>query len=662
MDACPHPIGLRGPHPAPHRRRLGLAEGLCVLALMACDGPDVAAPGGGLEFRTAALSVTGCETPARTGLPDEIERLEVRVVDADDKAIFETRLTRDANDLGAGEVLLEGVPVAEDTRLLVYGCSKDGLAWIGRSGPLTIRENRKASATVVLRPPEALSCTGTGKGPEFDRHAVLHRPRAFAAVTTLPDGRVVIAGGASRFRGIGPGNDGNLETDPADADLDVFEPGTSLFSSAVHRGWTTPGDRLLHPRVAGRAHALVGDPTVLALVGGDTTVAWGTSNFGPLVPNGSALIDGPTGFFVERWDTETEAGADVRTAVALGLVPRFMPATAYDESSDTLIIAGGLEAPPTGPSARLDMLTAGALRTFALDQPRVGATVTPLGDGRFLLWGGNLADCGEHPALLIDSREAAPLRPLPIEAEVPAPTCPPANANRPWWVTGWHSATRIRLDADGTAVVLVIGGLEARTDAFEQTPNIGGDTGTPNVVLLTIPPTRDRILVEPVPVPAPLALAMKRALHPAVLLDDRVFVGGGWGGRIGSLTGLYALDSLVALRLEPGAGGVAGWEAGPAMQFDTGRIGHAMVATREGTLLIAGGVREMEVGGEVLDSAEVFVPRPRVDPCRPAVIGEADAAPPWLTDGGSHDGGGVDGGPAAPDAAAAQADAGGQGP
>jgi hypothetical protein len=393
---------------------------------------------------------------------------------------------------------------------------------------------------------------------------------------------------------------------------------------------------------------LAGDPAPLALVGGDTTVSWGTSDYGPLIPNGSALLTGPTGFFLERWDTDAEAGADVRSTVESGLLPRFMPATAYDAETDTLVIAGGLEAAPAGPSARLDLVTGGALRSVPLDQARVGASLTALGSGQYLLWGGNLADCGERPALLVDLAEASPLRPLPVEAVVPPPTCPPVNDDRPWWVTGWHSATLVRLDADGTAVILVVGGLEVRSGAFEQTPNIGGDTGTPNVFRLTVPPTRDRVIVEPVPVPMPLSLAMKRALHGAVAFDGRVFVGGGWGGRIGSLNGLYALDSMVALRLELGSAAVVGWEAGPAMQFAAGRIGHAMVATREGTLVVAGGVRDAEAGAEVLSSAEVFVPRPRIDPCGALSAPAPDAgAVPWA------DAGPVDGGPAnvAPDAA-----------
>ncbi|MCK6569527.1 hypothetical protein L6V77_00260 [Myxococcota bacterium] len=657
MDACPPNSGPCGPRTPRRLRCPPKGWPPFALALCACAGGEDASGNGDFEIRTAALSITGCETPARTGLPDEVERLEVRVIDADEKVIFETALTREANDLGAGAVLLERIPVGEDARLIVYGCTDEGLGWVGRSGPLTVRENRKASTSIVLRPPEALSCTGTGLGPDFDRHATLHRPRAFAAVTTLADGRVVLAGGASRFEVTGVAAGGNLQTFPADADVDVFDPGTTLFSPSLHRGWTAPGDRLLHPRIGGRAATLAGDSTALALVGGDTTVSWSTSTYGPLVPNGSALIDGPTGFFVERWDTDAEAGAEVRSTVELGLVPRFMPATAYDERLDTLVIAGGLERGAAGPSARLDLLTGGTLRTFPLDQPRIGASLTPLGDGRFLLWGGNVSDCGERPALLIDSREAMPLRPLPVEADVQPPRCPAASVDRPWWVTGWHSATRVRLDADGTAVILVVGGLEVRDGKFEQTPNIGGDTGTPNVFLVTLPSTGDRVLVEPVPVPAPLALLMKRALHPAVLLDDRVFVGGGWGGRIGSLNGLYALDSMVALRLEPGTAGVIGWEAGPAMQFEAGRIGHAMVATREGTLLVAGGVRDVEGGGEILDTAEVFVPRPRTDPCAAGRPPSFDLGTP-----GPFDLGLVDGGSGPADAADAAHDASAQGP
>jgi len=650
MDACPPISGPRGFQTAPRRRRPPCGWPLFALVLCACAGGDDASAGSDFEIRTAALSVTGCEEPARTGLPDEVTRLEVQVINANEKLVFETTLTREANDFGAGTVLLERIPVGEDARLLVYGCTKDDkLAWLGRSGPLTIRENRKARTSIVLRQPETLSCTGTGLGPDFDRHATLQRPRAFAAVTTLSDGRILLAGGASRFTGIAAR--GNLQTDPADADVDVFDPATTLFSPSLHRGWVTPGDRLLHPRIGGRAATLAGDPTALAFIGGDTTVSWKAGNYGPLAPTGSALIDGPTGFFVERWETSTEAGAELRSTVELGLVPRFMPATAYDESLDTLVIAGGVELGATGPNARLDILTGRTLRTFPLDQPRAGASLTPLGDGRFLLWGGNVSDCGERPALLIDTREAMPLRPLPVEAEEPAPRCPAASVNRTWWVTGWHSATRLRLEADGTVVILIVGGLEVRGIGFEQTPNIGGDTGTPNVFRVTIPPTRDRVFIDPVLVPAHLTLLMKRALHPAVLLGDRVFVGGGWGGRIGSFNGLYALDSMVALRLKPGTADIQQWEAGAAMQFETGRIGHAMVATREGTLLIAGGVRHVEDGGEVLDTAEVFVPRPRTDPCAagrspesfdggPRAIfdpGMLDAAPPPVDGGQAFD-------------------------
>jgi hypothetical protein len=600
-------------------RDKGLRACLALALLAGCsESPEGAA---GIDVRHAALSSAGCQSqPVLAGLPDAVERLVVEVVGDDGLPGEPIVFTRGEDDLGLRELLLQKIPVAEKARLQMYACTAAGLGWYGASPPFAIAENAKTSATVTLRPVERLSCTGTGLDADHDAYAVLARPRAFPAVAALPDGRIFVGGGASKSSVTGMIGAGNLLlAELSEADYEAYDPISTLFAPAFHRGWGAGETRTMRARIAGAAFAVgTAEAPGVLLVGGRSEVSWSNGTYGPLgVPSASSVF-AP---FAEYLDVATENSAPVLSATGQGLVPRFLPATAQDPVTRTVVVVGGLEFDPAPtPSVWVDLISGNGLRSFPLAQARIGATVTPLGDDRFLVWGGDVTDCGAAPAVLIDARQAAPVRPLGLDAALPASSCQSVGTPRDWWVTAWHAATALGAAADGTQHVLVTGGMEVLQDKVEQTPEIGMPGSPPNVLELIVSADLTQIRVQPVTLPPPgdtvdVAPLLRRAMHSALLVRDRIFIGGGWSVGANGTVAVIARSELVTARVDYTTRGPVDFEASLNLTLSEARLGPAMVGTSDGSVLFAGGFRYGDLGPVVSDTAEVFVPAPTRDLC-----------------------------------------------
>ena len=546
-----------------------------------------------------------------SGLPDAVDRLIVNVLSGTGEQIFQKQLTRGTDDLGERTVLLERIPATPVARLQLLACAGGRLAYVGTSTPFPLKEKAKAAVTVQIRPVDRVSCTGTGQSSDFNTYAALGRERVFPAVATLPDGRVFIGSGAGQ---ISQGASSALVGAGAlGGDYDTYDPVDTLFPPSLSRTVAEVGNRLRAPRVLAQAF-FVGPaeaPGIL-IVGGADPVSWSTQNLGPL-----SAVDGVVAQpFVERLDIKTETSVPVVPSLGPALTPRFLPAAAQDPGSGLVVIAGGIEYPnlQATPSAVGEMIRGRALLTFALDQPRVGASLTPLGDDRFLLWGGDVQDCGAVSALIVDANATPPVRALPITATDPPPTCDTSSAGRAWLPTAYHVATDLGADFDGTRRILISGGLELHKGAVETTPDIGGASHPPNLFVLTVPATLEGATLEALVPPADIAPKLKRAFHGAVRVGNRVVVGGGWTPLPGGLVGLNASPDLVTIDLAVGT--IPTFSAPPLLALSEARLGNVMTPTADGAVLFAGGIHRDVVGAIIASkTAEIYQPPLAFDPC-----------------------------------------------
>ncbi len=558
-----------------------------------------------------------------TGLPAEIDAVVVRISGADGTTVLDQRLEDDA--LEEDSLVLPGVPAGEGLRLSLYACVGAEVRLATRSAPFTVEEDGKTNVPLRLHVVGRPSCAGTGRGVSFDRYATMGRPRAFAAAAPLPDGRLLVAGGA------GAVGDDVLSADAGPEAWDVYDPADTLFLPGTDRS-AAPGPRaMLAPRVGARA-VPIGDGVLV--VGGAPALAWGDFAYGPIRAVGAQVSEPAAEFFGGR------AFAPVTGAIE----GRVLPAVARDPDTGTVIIAGGLRSSAGGacnprcagravdcpdscdgaPSDAVEVLTGTTLRQLALDRPRVGATVTALGGGRFLVWGGDVATCGAQPAALVDLAGGVgpSVRSLGLEADEAPPACGNLAAGcRSWWPTAWHAAVALPPRA-GTARVLIVGGVAVGDGRVLNNPDLGGTDCRPNAFVVEVPPEGDRAVVRPAEVPDTVRPALKRGFPSATAVGERVLVTGGWAVlrrnplEPGTPTAIFAGDQAVLYRDAEGPS--AGTFAPADWDLSVPRLGHVVEALDDGTLLIAGGLfRDANNETGASRTAEIFLPTPTGDICRP---------------------------------------------
>lgn len=592
----------------------------CVVAALAAGcAPGSGPPTPAVRISVAALANDDCGAARTRGLPAAVDALDVERRDPVAGWQLVDRVAR-AGGLSAGEVLLEGVDAGEAVELRFVACAGAVPMLAAEPPPFTVEENEKHLLALHFKTLGRLSCTGTAFGSEYGRYAGLGRPRAFPAAAGLPDGRLLVAGGASLVELTDIDGDDSpdvvLGAGPAagtdDGAWDVYDPAETLFLPGVERHQPIAPRRMSTSRLLAHAFPFRGGVLVL---GGSDRVTWDPGPRGPF-----RLVGGLPA--AERFEPSTATFLPA----GLDLAPRFLTGAAQ-LADGRVVIAGGLEAtdPATcvpglcdlQPSRRVEVIDpAGLVTAFDLPVPILGPTVTPLGPGEVLVWGADLEGCGARPGWVVGLDPVLAVRPLTLQGPQGPPDCQtPVGACRAWYPTAHHAAAHLPTAGDARRV-LITGGVAVGAQGLVPNPDQGQGC-PPNVFVLTVDAAAGTGAIEPVQADTDaVGQAVKRALHGASATGGRVLISGGWLNE-GTPTALVAGNQLL---IYDDADGVL--RAAPD-RLSSPRVGHLSAALADGTVLFAGGVTRAADGGfTLLATAEVYVPP--LD--RPACLPDADAS------------------------------------
>jgi hypothetical protein len=585
--------------------------------LVACDAAparDVA-----VDAWEVPLAITDCAQAPQRGIPTDVDRLVVEIRDPTGVVAPPQVFTRAAGELDGGDLLLQGIPAGEGVRLTLYGCGPDasGVAEVkvrADLGPFGVEDDGKYLAPVRFHRAGRLSCTGADRGPDFAEFAGMGVARAFPAWTSLRSGNALLLGGAQAVEQVG-GAPAGLSGAPAVFGYDVYAPGESLFWGGAARTTRVRG-ALPTPRVGAAAATLTiaGRETVL-LVGGAPAVSWNalTGALGPLEPRDGALSQP----FVQGFDVASEAFVQVLGQERLS--PRFRPAVGRGASG--VLLAGGTRIEPDGTYAAsnaVELLTPAGLRAAVLDTSLAGASATPLPDGSFLLWGGNVS-APDAPARRVRELEGA---------LVVAPVAVSAAPGVEWEATAFHAAVRLPNDAQGSTRVLVVGGLGMRDGKTENNPRPADPAR--RALVLALPADGGALEVRR-PSIAPEALeAVARAYQEATQLQGGAVIAGGWqtanqldasadlvfweADAANAAAGRLVVRTVAADPTQPAAGGVT-------QTMTRRRVGHVLIRSGDDTVLIAGGLD----GVAATHTAEVYLSPQPAEAC--ALGAEVAGAP-----------------------------------
>lgn len=569
-----------------------------LLCAPACDAPTetsaTAAPG--LSVLWSAQSAGECAVPAR-GLPGQIDRVVVqsRVDDA-----WATLSSVGLDVADPDGTLVPAVPAGELTLRLV-ACSAGRAFAVARPLPFALGEDDKLTAVAHFRPVNALSCAGTGLGPDYDQFSAT--PTAFGVALPLTEG-VWMAGGADRI--------GETQVSASSAHAwSVFDWHEGLFWPGVERSRRLTPRALAPARLGagGGAFDLDGAPGQLIVGGSPSLTLRPDPQTGPLQPSAPAA-DTPAAVFFDP----SNGG---QTPMVLSPAPAPRSLGGVGAGDGWVVHAGGLEHAADGglaPSADVEIFRDRSAVALTLDAPLIGASVTHLERDAFLIWGADVAGCGARPGYLVRA-EAQTVSPLIL------PDAPACDADdRAWYSTAHHTATRLR-SVGPPGRVLVVGGLPVRGTQLQSNPDPGTNAAA-NAIVLEIDIEAATATAHPVLMNDDAADdAARRALHAAAPIhDDRVLISGGWGS-FGKPTGFVAADTTLVYDDGLPAGRMA---IGPRLA--EARFGHVSVPLPDGRALIAGGASPdavtfldgfaQTVGDLVIrDSAEIFTPPIAEDPC-----------------------------------------------
>ena len=569
--------------------------GLCVLLHPGCaslDERDAV-----VEVVVAPLVEGGCDEGPQSGLPAEIDAVVIERAEGDGWQ----RVDRVA--AGGGDLVLTGVE-AGDPALRLVGCAGATPQLVAEPGPIRVDEAGKSALTVSFKPAGRLACAGTGLGPDYDRYAETSQPRAFAVAVPLDAGRVLVAGGADRVQGP------RMTVSGADTGWDVYDAREALFLPGVDRAEPLDRRSIGQARIAAEAvawRAPGASREGVLMLGGASAVRKGRFPFGPLAPD-DVVADGAMYFDPDRGSFGPVEFDGVTLAT------RFLAGTAVDEAGRVLRV-GGIGA-TNEPSDRIELIAEGALSTIELpfDPERqaqveagefdvrlarnvlVGASVTPIGEGRFVVWGGDYNGCGEQPAWLVSTTPTLTVDALAITAPEPAPTCGDPVVCRSWYSTGYHAAARLAPGPGGEARVLITGGLPLGSRSVAGSPDPGAAC-QPNAFVAVVDVGAKTARVEPVGVAEPAAGSLKRALHHAITVDGAVMLAGGWVAGADP-AGFEGTAEVVRYDDVAGAFELIGDRLGAP------RFGGFAAAVPGGGAVFGGGLG----GGAALDSAEIFTP------------------------------------------------------
>jgi hypothetical protein len=194
-------------------RRIIMLAGLA--AWLACCGQMDTSTGGNLDFTFAKQAIDGpCpETPTNSTTPPSLDRLDITLYTEDGQEHYTKSLTVTSGQAPKAGGISEGVNLS----LQVIGYQGGSATWSGAATGISILAGKSSSASVLMTPIGDISCTTQP----------LVFPRAFLSAAPMGDGRFLLVGGVDNSVADFCGADCDLMT--ASASVDIFDPGTGTI-------------------------------------------------------------------------------------------------------------------------------------------------------------------------------------------------------------------------------------------------------------------------------------------------------------------------------------------------------------------------------------------------------------------------------------------------
>jgi hypothetical protein len=326
--------------------------------LFSACGPAGTGTGGDLSLAFAHRALDGpCpEEPAVAPQPPRLDRLKVSLYRHDGKKHY----SKSIDISGDAAPTLSGIPTGDDLTLKVIGSSDGDARWEGSAEGVNVRSGKTTTASVFMTAVNAMSCT----------HAPLQLPRTFMAPARLPDGRILLCGGADLIGAdaCGAGCDELI----ASRSVDIFDPATGLIYPSV---------KLNTPRALATATRLP-DGNIL-VVGGARRVRLDPAAGLPFSVSPEDVVDTFEVYLPNEhlWiEKPLPEGRVFHSATHIG-------------DGKVLVAGGGTDFTTALQSAIMFDPAGESVGDFSrvtsnMDTPRLGHAAIHLGDGRVLMLGG----------------------------------------------------------------------------------------------------------------------------------------------------------------------------------------------------------------------------------------------------------------------------------
>ncbi|MBV71595.1 MAG: hypothetical protein CMH52_09655 [Myxococcales bacterium] len=573
-----------------------------------------------IQAQFAASSDRGCVTLSNEELANSFDRMVIQV---DTGTGFETFKTLQTAPLPDQDILLEEVPV-ETAAMRFIGCSMGQPRWVARSD-VNVSESQKTKLTLRFGEPGAVNCFDLKDTDDVEFRTDWAWPSFLAGSMTLPDSAdVLLLGGAQTYN-----SDEKRYAGTASSGWDVIGIDEHIYYDGFSRNQRFRRRDIGTVRIGPSIIKVDdGDRTGALLIGGAEAVRRNFSyKYGPLEPG---LVE--NGQFQARCDpsrapTFLDLSNGLLGAVSNpdNFVPRVLPAVA-SQGTETVIVGGlACQNGAYEPSDLIEVFDGTRIRTGQLDSPIFGATLTPLGPNRYLVWGYNARFQNSAPGWIIetgDTIRAVPFSLVNVRRDAQCGQYPPECVG--WTETAYHAASRLPDRTDGHKQILISGGLSGTRMGADyrlvSSPGFSGSTCPANLFILAIGPD-NRGDATPICIDADSPSAA-RAFHTSNTIGRGALIAGGWV--LAEETNTYCSTDNDC------AGGLClafrctASMPNPSIMYDSnrwfaidqvgrlaghgrlavGRFGHISRTTQSNSVIISGGSQS----GSMANSTEYYLP------------------------------------------------------
>jgi hypothetical protein len=203
---------------------------LAALLGLSCAG-EIGEPALELGFARRALDGPCPEEPQPAPAPPALEQLEITLLRNNGEVVANKKVSINGRDA----VTLGGLPPGEDLELELVGWQNGSPAWLGGALQISIAEGKNSRAQVFMTATGGASCA----------LRTMDTARALMASATLPDGRVLLAGGVE-----------NPGFTPCTGDCPFLQATDRVEAFDPRNGLVYPLERLNRPRALASATVL----------------------------------------------------------------------------------------------------------------------------------------------------------------------------------------------------------------------------------------------------------------------------------------------------------------------------------------------------------------------------------------------------------------------